>query len=105
MAHVNGPIRSRGPYPFDLRNLNRLIGRGGRIADTHDPTRYATVLRRLLRQYGNSLRYGFMLRVNVLLDGGSSITPAIKSPEFRSWRRWRSSGSSMVSGGFGRCWP
>ena len=69
MAQVNGPIRVRGPYPFDLRNLNRLIGRGGRIADTHDATRYATVLRRLLRQFGNSLRYGFMLPVNVLLDG------------------------------------
>jgi hypothetical protein len=69
MAHVNGPIRSRGPYPFGLRNLNRLIGRGGRIADTHDPVRYAAVLRRLLRQFGNSLRYGFMLPVNLLLGG------------------------------------
>ena len=69
MAHVSGPIRARGPYPFDLRNLNRLIGRGGRIADTHDPMRYAAVLRRLLRQFGNSLRYGFMLPVNLLLDG------------------------------------
>jgi hypothetical protein len=69
LAQVNSPIRVRGPYPFDLRNLNRLIGRGGRIADTHNPIRYAAVLRRLLRQFGNSLRYGFMLPVNVLLDG------------------------------------
>jgi hypothetical protein len=69
MAHLNGPISTRGPYPFDLRNLNRLIGRGGRIADTHDPFRYAAVLRRLLRQFGDSLRYGFMLPVNLLLDG------------------------------------
>ncbi len=69
MAHLNGPIRTRSPYPFDLRNLNRLIGRGGRIADTHDPVRYAGVLRRLLRQFGNRLRYGFMLPVNLLLDG------------------------------------
>jgi hypothetical protein len=52
MAHVNGPVRARGPYPFDLQNLNRLIGRGGRIADTSDPVRYAAVLRTLLRQYG-----------------------------------------------------
>jgi integrase len=69
MARVNGPISARGPYPFDLRNLNRLIGRGGRIADTHDPIRYAELLRRLLRQSGNRLRYGFMLPVNLLLDG------------------------------------
>jgi len=66
---MNGPIRTRGPYLLDLRNLNRLIGRGGRIADTHDPSRYAELLRRLLRQFGDRLRYGFMLPANVLLDG------------------------------------
>jgi hypothetical protein len=69
MAQMNGPIRAGGPYPFDLRDLNRLIGRGGRIADTPDPIRYATVFRRLIRQYGNRLRFGFMLPVNLLLDG------------------------------------
>ena len=69
IAQVNGPIRAHGPYPFDLQNLNRLIGRGGRIADTYDPARYAELLRRLLRQFGDHLRYGFMLPVNLLLDG------------------------------------
>jgi hypothetical protein len=69
MAQVNGSIRAGVPYPFDLRNLNRLIGRGGRIADTPDPMRYAAVLRRLLRQYRERLRYGFMLPANLLLDG------------------------------------
>ena len=58
-----------GPYPFDLRTLNRILGRGGRIADTSDPKRYAAVFRRVLRQFGDRLRYGFMLPVNLLLEG------------------------------------
>jgi hypothetical protein len=57
------------PYPFDLRTLNRFLGRGGRIADTSDPMRYAAVFRRVLRQFGDRLRYGFMLPVNLLLEG------------------------------------
>jgi hypothetical protein len=57
------------PYPFDLRTLNRILGRGGRIADTSDPKRYAAVFRRVLRQFGDRLRYGFMLPVNLLLEG------------------------------------
>ena len=69
MARVNGPLRARGSYPFDRRNLNRLIGRGGRIADTHDPERYAALFRRLIRHFGDHLRYGFMLPVNLVLDG------------------------------------
>jgi len=55
--------------PFDPRTLNRLLGRGGRIADTPDPARYATVFRRLVHQFGNRFRYGFMLPVNLLLEG------------------------------------
>jgi len=69
MAQVNGLVRTRRPNPLDLRTLNRLLGRGGRIADTPDPARYATVFRRLLRQFGDRLRYGFMLPVNLLLEG------------------------------------
>jgi hypothetical protein len=57
------------PYPFDLRTVNRILGRGGRIADTADPKRYAAVFRRVLRQFGDRLRYGFMLPVNLLLEG------------------------------------
>ena len=69
LAHVNGPTRIPRPYPFDLRSLNRLIGRGGRIADTHDPERYVALFRRLIRHFGDHLRYGFMLPVNLILDG------------------------------------
>jgi hypothetical protein len=54
---------------MDMRSLNRLLGRGGRIADTPDPHRYAAVFRRLVRQFGDRLRYGFMFPVNLLLEG------------------------------------
>jgi hypothetical protein len=44
---LNCPVCAGRPYPMDLRCLNRLLGRGGRIADTPDPHRYAAVFRRL----------------------------------------------------------
>jgi hypothetical protein len=71
-------IRPAGDYPggvagfayrFESRPVNRLLGRGGRIADTPDPSSYAAVFGRLRSQYGGQLRYGFMLPVNLLLSG------------------------------------
>ncbi len=56
-------------YRFESRPVNRLLGRGGRMADTPDPSRYATLFRRLRSEYGGQLRYGFMLPVNLLLSG------------------------------------
>jgi hypothetical protein len=56
-------------YRFESRPLNRLLGRGGRMADSPDPSRYATLFRRLRSEYGGQLRYGFMLPVNLLLSG------------------------------------
>ncbi len=56
-------------YRFESRPLNRLLGRGGRMADTPDPSRYAALFRRLRSEYGGQLRYGFMLPINLLLDG------------------------------------
>jgi hypothetical protein len=70
LSEAGRAIGSAGrPFPFDLRTLNRILGRGGRIADTSDPKRYAAVFRRVLRQFGDRLRYGFMLPVNLLLEG------------------------------------
>ena len=66
---LDRPVRGGGAYNFDQRSLNRLLGRGGRIADTPDPERYAAIFRRLIRQFGDRLRYGFMLPANLLLDG------------------------------------
>src|SRR5271170_2502602 len=66
---LDRPVRGGGAYTFDQRSLNRLLGRGGRIADTPDPDRYAAIFRRLIRQFGDRLRYGFMLPANLLLDG------------------------------------
>ena len=66
---LDGLDYGRGAYTFDQRSLNRLLGRGGRIADTPDPDRYAAIFRRLIRQFGDRLRYGFMLPANLLLDG------------------------------------
>ena len=66
---LDRPVRGGGAYTFDQRTLNRLLGRGGRIADTSDPDRYAAIFRRLIRQFGDRLRYGFMLPANQLLDG------------------------------------
>jgi hypothetical protein len=66
---ASGLAHAGSPYPFDLRTLNRILGRGGRIADTPDPMRYTAVFRRVLRQFGDRLRYGFMLPVNLLLEG------------------------------------
>jgi hypothetical protein len=56
-------------YRFESRPVNRLLGRGGRTADTPDPSRYAALFRRLRSEYGGQLRYGFMLPVNLLLSG------------------------------------
>ncbi len=56
-------------YRFESRPVNRLLGRGGRMADTPDPCRYAALFRRLRSEYGGQLRYGFMLPINLLLSG------------------------------------
>jgi hypothetical protein len=56
-------------YRFESRPVNRLLGRGGRLADTPDSSRYAALFRRLRSEFGGQLRYGFMLPVNLLLSG------------------------------------
>jgi hypothetical protein len=56
-------------YRFESRPVNRLLGRGGRMADTPDPSRYAAVFRRLIGEYDRRLRFGFMLPVNLLFSG------------------------------------
>jgi hypothetical protein len=56
-------------YRFESRPVNRLLGQGGRMADTPDPCRYAALFRRLRSEFGGQLRYGFMLPVNLLLSG------------------------------------
>jgi len=45
------------------------------------------VFRRVLRQFGDRLRYGFMLPVNLLLEG--VVDHAIyHEPGIRSWQHW-----------------
>jgi hypothetical protein len=61
-------------YRFESRPVNRLLGHGGRMADTPDPSRYAALFRRLRGEYGGRLRYGFMLPVNLLLNGVVAYT-------------------------------
>lgn len=61
---------SRGcAYRFDQKGLSRLLGRGGRIADTPHPSQYAALLRGLRSKCFSGLRCGFMLPVNLLIDG------------------------------------
>jgi hypothetical protein len=66
---VGEPTSAGLAYRFESRALNRLLGRGGRIADTPDPARYFAVFRRLRNEYDSRFHYGFMLPVNLLLNG------------------------------------
>ena len=60
---------SGGPYRFDSRAIARLLGHGGRIADTADPARYAALFRRIRGQFEARLRYGFVIPVNLMISG------------------------------------
>lgn len=54
---------------FTTTVLNRLLGRCGRIADTSDPDRYMILFRKLTGRFGHRLRYGFVVPINLALDG------------------------------------
>lgn len=57
------------PPSFSTTEVNRLLGRCGRVADTSDPDRYVIVFRKLSDRFGRRLRYGFMVPINLVLYG------------------------------------
>ena len=70
----------RRPCHIDRALVARVLGRCGHVTDTPDPQRYATLFNRLWSKYGSRFRYGFMVPVNLLLEG------ALRHPTYHEKR-------------------